>query len=114
MIYKPFDVIVVPFPFSDSGNTKKRPALVLSSLKKFGGLSGHTVCAMITSARNAEWPLDVAIHEIVEAGLPKPSVIRMKFFTLDNNLIIESIGSLANKDRERFSKTFKLLFADLL
>lgn len=29
--YKPFSVIVVPFPFTDSHHVKKRPAIVLSS-----------------------------------------------------------------------------------
>jgi hypothetical protein len=30
MIYKPFTIIVVPFPFTDSPETKKRPALVIA------------------------------------------------------------------------------------
>ena len=36
MIYEPFDVIVVPFPFTDSLKTKRRPALVLSQKTDFG------------------------------------------------------------------------------
>jgi len=37
-IFKTFDVIVVPFPFTDRAEIKKRPALVLSSTNYFKGL----------------------------------------------------------------------------
>jgi mRNA interferase MazF len=42
-------VVVVPFPFTDRKASKRRPALVLSAMKVFGHLAGHSVMAMITS-----------------------------------------------------------------
>lgn len=44
--------------------------------------------AMITSAKNSDWPLDIEIQDLNRAGLPSPSIIRMKLFTLDEKLII--------------------------
>jgi mRNA interferase MazF len=56
--------------------------------------------AMITDARNQPWPLDIPIdHQ--SAGLKMPSVLRMKFFTLDNRLVIRSIGRLSPMDRQK-------------
>ena len=95
-----YDVVVVPFPFTDKAQTKRRPALVLSDHKAFGKKIGHSVLAMITSANNPPWPLDVEITDLKTAGLPAPSVIRIKLFTLDNRLIIERRGRLAGKDRK--------------
>jgi mRNA interferase MazF len=56
--------------------------------------------AMITDARNPPWPLDIRMDH-VSAGLKMPSVVRMKFFTLDNRLILRSIGRLSPVDRQQ-------------
>ena len=61
MTYEPFDVIVVPFPFTDSTRTKRRPALILSQNSTFGNKIEHSVLAMITSQKNNPWPLDSVI-----------------------------------------------------
>jgi mRNA interferase MazF len=48
--------------------------------------------AMITSAKNAPWPLDICITDLEKGGLPSPSVVRMKLFTLDHRLVIKKSG----------------------
>jgi mRNA interferase MazF len=57
MNHQQFDVVVVPFPFTDRPVTKKRPALVISDAGSFGDRIGHAVLAMIISAKNTPWPL---------------------------------------------------------
>ena len=110
MIYKPFEVVVVPFPFTDSANQKRRPALVLSNWDSFGARIGHSVMAMITSAENASWPLDVPIDELAHAGLPAPSVVRMKLFTLDQRFIIQRCGALSPNDKAAVQSALQRLF----
>lgn len=97
---KPFDVVSVPFPFTDKAQSKKRPALVLSQVD-FGLQSGHSVLAMITSAKNSSWPLDVPISDLAAAGLPSPSIVRMKLFTLDHRFILKTLGTLNKKDQKQ-------------
>ncbi len=109
MTCKPYDVVVVPFPFTDRRARKRRPALALSS-ETFSAESGHTVLAMITSAENAPWPMDVRI-EGAEAGLRAPSKVRMKLFTLDNRLILRKAGSLCETDRRAVAATIQKLLA---
>lgn len=110
MTYKPFDVVVVPFPFTDSAQTKRRPALVLSQNAAFGDKIGHSVLAMITSQKNDPWPLDSAIQNQQQSGLTAPSVVRMKLFTLDDRLIIRKIGRLAAKDQDQVKQNLSRLF----
>ncbi len=96
--YKQFDIVVVPFPFTDRAATKKRPALVLSS-ELFNSGSRHSVMTMITTASHSAWPLDVAIADLKDAGLIAPSIIRMKLFTIDHALIQKQIGHLSLLDK---------------
>lgn len=100
MTYEAFDVVVVPFPFTDRATTRRRPALVLSDARSFNRRVGQSVLAMITSARNSDWPLDVEIGNLDSAGLPSASVVRMKLFTLDDQLVLRKTGRLADKDRK--------------
>jgi mRNA interferase MazF len=104
-----FDVVVVPFPFVDSPQAKRRPALILSGAElAVGGLS-HRVMAMVTSAANPPWPLDVRIQDLGAAGLPAPSVVRMKLFTLDHRLVLARAGRLSPRDRKSVTLTLREL-----
>src|ERR1035438_2993950 len=91
-----WDVVVVPFPFTDSPASKRRPALVLSS-QAFNHGSGHSLLAQITKAKQSSWPGDFRIQN-VEAGLPEQCIVRMKLFTIDNRLIQKSTGRLSATD----------------
>lgn len=53
---------------------------------------------MITSAPG-EWPGDVIIRGWREAGLTVPCKVRLKPFTLADDLIVRALGSLAPRDR---------------
>lgn len=108
-----FDVVVVPFPFTDREQSKRRPALVLSSAAHFNSQSGHVVLAMITSAKNSAWPGDVKIQDLKFTGLSAESLIRMKLFTLDERLILKVIGRISAADRVRFKKSFAAVFRNL-
>ena len=104
-----FDVVVVPFPFTDRTTTKRRPALVLSDAGNFNKQVGQSVLAMITSAVNSDWPLDVDITDLDSAGLPSASVVRMKLFTLDDQLVIRKAGALSDDDQQRVTNALKQL-----
>jgi len=110
MIYEPFDVVVVPFPFTDSERTKRRPALVLSQAADFGNIIEHSILAMITSQENDPWPLDVVIKSKKSSGLVAPSVVRMKLFTLDNRFILRKIGHLSKTDQSQVKKNLLKIF----
>ncbi len=110
--YSPFQVVSVPFPFTDKAQSKKRPALILSNLD-FGQQAEHSVMAMITSAKNSAWPLDIPISDLDTAGLPSPSIVRMKLFTLDHRFILKTLGFLHEDDRKHVIQAVKGLFSTL-
>jgi len=112
--YQTFDVVVVPFPFTDRTTSKRRPALVLSDEAAFNARSGNAVLAMITSAAHSEWPLDVMLDDYEAAGLPSPSKVRMKIFTLDQQLILRRIGALGSRNRQEVAKSIRKLLKAFL
>lgn len=109
MSYERGQVVRVPFPFTDRQASKNRPALVLSDAAGFNTPCGHVVLAMITSAGNPPWPLDVSIEDLHSAGLPAPSVVRCKLFTLDARLIRGALGQLATPDMQRVEQALTRL-----
>ncbi len=98
MSFDRFAVLRVPFPFRDRNATKNRPALVLSDAVRFNAPAGHVVMAMITSQGKAPWPLDCPITDLATAGLPVPSMVRFKLFTLDHRRVRGELGRLAPAD----------------
>jgi len=97
MISDQWDVVRVPFPFTDKAAVKKRPALVLSK-RPFNAAAGHTIMAMITKRDTSAWPQDYDVQQWAQAGLKLPSGIRMKVFTLENTLILDKLGVLQASD----------------
>ena len=96
MTCEPFDVVVVPFPFTDREAARRRPALVVSS-PDFNASHDQSILAMITSA-GGDWPSDIAIRDWREAGLSVPCKVRLKLFTLDDARILRRTGALSERD----------------
>ncbi len=110
MICNRYQIAVVPFPFVDINIAKPRPALVLSS-ERFNADSDQTILAMITTAARSQWSSDVALKTLAGTGLRMPCVVRFKLFTLTNELISRTIGSLSSSDAGRVGKAVKGILA---
>ena len=110
MSFEAGDLVDVPFPFIDSGMTKLRPALVLST-SEFQRTTGACLLAMVTSAERSRWGNDVALIDWALAGLKKPSIVRWKVFTLDETLIEGRRGRLADQDLAILSHAVAVIFS---
>jgi mRNA interferase MazF len=108
-----FDVVKVPFPFTELPFTKRRPAVVLSESSAFHFVEGvpKTVLCMITSSKHKPWPLDTPLTGLKAAGLSQESLIRLKIFTLDTSLVLAKIGRLVEKDGTALKKNLSQLFS---
>lgn len=109
MIYSQYDVVAVPFPFTDRLQSKIRPALVISSSESFNDKISMLVLAMITSSGKTSWPLDTEITYPSRAGLKKNCFVRMKIFTLDAGLVLNRVGKLDEFDIRKVKKSLQAL-----
>ncbi len=74
-------------------------------MDKSRGFTAHLV-----KADQDLWPTDILIENLHTAGLPVPSVIRFKMFTLDHRLILGRLGRLSEADRDRVQQKLKEIF----
>ena len=98
MLFNQFDIIKVPFPFTDQQITKKRPALVVST-QGYQQSHHHLMLLMITSAKLSSWCDDINITNYQAVGLPNPSIIRFKLFSLDDRFALGKLGILSSEDQ---------------
>ncbi len=98
-----WDIVLVPFPFTDLKTTKKRPALVISPDNYNKGYD--LVILFITSQMDSpRREGDYHILEWKKCGLPKPSMIRMKFATIHKSIVLRSLGKLTKQDAKGLIK----------
>lgn len=91
--FKPGEIILVPFPFSDLSGTKKRPALVLAVIDSWQEL----ICVMLTSSPKGT--NEVPLSQWKQAGLPKYTVARVhRLFTIEQSLVLRTVGSADEND----------------
>ncbi|WP_448187238.1 type II toxin-antitoxin system PemK/MazF family toxin [Azospirillum sp. sgz301742] len=96
--FETWDIVKVPFPYTDRPVRQRRPALVVAA----GNLqTNHSLAwvLMITSAENRGWPSDVPLSDLDAAGLPSPSVLRTAKLAVIDARDAERLGTLAVADR---------------
>ncbi|MCK9201103.1 MAG: type II toxin-antitoxin system PemK/MazF family toxin [Gallionella sp.] len=94
------EVILVPFPFTNQTESKKRPAVVISSPVYNSSRPDLLIMAITSQAHTA---LDFATFPVADwqtAGLLKPSFAKPVLTTLEQTLVIRSMGKLTARDQQ--------------
>lgn len=108
-VYKKWDLVLVSFPFTDFTTDKRRPAIIVSPDEFNTG--NDVIVAFVTSQLKTPARLgDYQINFWKEAGLPKPSMVRMKFATIDKSIIVKTLGHLKDEDQTEIEKTIISFF----
>ena len=107
MTCKKWDIVLLPFPFSDLQAVKKRPGLVISP-DKHNKSDKNVIIVFMTSMINSEKRIgDYSITNWQESGLPKPALLRMQFNTIPKSNIEKIIGQLDPQDQENFTSVLQ-------
>ena len=110
--YDVWDLIKVPFPYTNRPVEQRRPALIVAVPDSPGGPSLVWVL-MVTSAGNRRWRGDVLVSDLAAAGLPAPSVVRSAKITTIERPNAERIGRLPQEDRSQVAAALLESFAHL-
>lgn len=84
------DIVVIPFPFSNLADYKKRPALVLANSS-----SEDILLAQITSKKISNLCIKISNEDFLKGNLNKDSFVKVnKLFSADINLVLYRVGTL--------------------
>ncbi len=109
-----FDVVLVPFPFTDLSSSKKRPCLVLKTFATVGKIPPLMILAMMTSHKDL-YPMegDYPVSNLSAAGLPKSTIVRLaKVFTAEVGIVSKKLGTLSEQDQNKVKRQWIGLFAE--
>ncbi len=85
------DVVVVPFPFSDLTQVKRRPALVITALEG----DDVILCQITSQTIKDNYALSLDDKDFETGSLKQSSNVRPnRIFTVDSYIILYRVGSL--------------------
>jgi len=85
------DVVVVPFPFSDLTQSKRRPALVITTLEG----DDVILCQITSKSVKDNYALLLEDKDFESGNINQPSKLRPnRIFTADSHIILYKVGRL--------------------
>jgi mRNA interferase MazF len=101
------DIVLVPFPFSDTSGSKIRPALVLSN-EKFNKASNDVViCAITSNLKQTPYSLVIDQKDIEIGKLYDISTIKAESIAkINKSFVLKTIAMLK---KQTFTKVVMLL-----
>ena len=108
-----WDIIKVPFPYTDRPVRERRPALVVAS-ESIQVHHGLLWVMMITSSENRGWPGDVIVSDLKVSGLPVASIVRTAKIATTEARESDRIGVLPTDDRVAITAHLQTVLAGAL
>ena len=104
MTYQFGDVVLVPFPFTDQSSTKQRPGVIVSSAAYNRVRRDVILMAVTSQVRGSGGYGELLVQDWQAAKLLKPSAIKPVFATLEQALVIKSLGKLSQRDQQQLKE----------
>lgn len=90
------DVVVIPFPFSDLTQSKRRPALVIAELEG----DDLILCQITSQAIKDKYAILITDDDFQIGSLKQPSNVRPnRIFTADSHIVLYRVGNLKIEKR---------------
>ena len=98
MMYKQGDIVIIPFPFSDLSQKKKRPALVISNNEYNEKTEDILVTAITSKISTKDFTIDLDNDSLESGYLKYKSQIRAdKIYTISKRIILKKYASVKVK-----------------
>jgi mRNA interferase MazF len=97
MICNPGDIVLVEVIFSEGGQSKKRPALVISC-DDYNNSRQEIIVAAITSNTDRKLIGETKLKNWKQSGLKLPSVVTAVIQTIKKSLVVKKMGQIGLSD----------------
>jgi mRNA interferase MazF len=87
------EVVLVPIPFTDLSSRKVHPAIVIGHSSRGGDLFVVPITSQLAN-------VDCLLQDWRAAGLNVPCGIKSQIATLEDRLIVKSVGTLSPRDHD--------------
>src|ERR1017187_804037 len=94
------EVVLLPIPFTDLTSRKVRPAVVI-------GHSTHAGDLFVVPISSVLQNVDVALRDWRAAGLNVPCGIKSQIATIEDRLVVKSVGWLSPADSAELEKRLR-------
>ncbi len=110
-MHKQGEIVLLPFPFSDLSDLKKRPVVIISN-DKYNSSSNDVIVLAVTSNITVKSNgITLSQKDMGTGVLIKPSKIRTdKIFTISKQLIIKTFGKIKPEVIEKIKKDMMKLY----
>lgn len=90
------DIVLVRYPFSNLSGAKVRPAVVVNAPH----ISHDVIIVPLTSRVTGLLPGEFVLQQWQQAGLNVPSAVKRGLFTVEDTLIVKTVGQIAKIDEQ--------------
>lgn len=89
------DIVLIPFPYSDLSQNKKRPVIILSNTLYNQKNEDFICCAITSNHKNYEGSVKFNSNDLESGSIPYESRIKPgKVFTLNQDKVIKKLAKL--------------------
>jgi mRNA interferase MazF len=110
MRYQFGDIVLVPFPFTDQSTTKQRPGVIVSSAAYHNARRDLILMAVTSQLHGTGAFGEIIVQDWQHARLLKPSAIKPVLTTLEQALVIKTLGRLSAPDQHSLRGMIATLF----
>ena len=91
------EVVLIPFPFTDLSQVKRRPVLILSSSRHNRDSRDFISCGITSNLGNRRNSVMLDPSEMVDGSIPARSRIKYdKVFTVEKGLVLRGLGKVSS------------------
>ncbi len=101
--YSKNEIVLVQYPFSDLTSSKIRPAVIVNAPH----VSQDILIVPLTSRTTALLAGEFVLAEWKRAGLNVETAAKRGIFTINQKLVIKSIGQLVTVDAEKLESSLR-------